>query len=151
MDQSNQQPFRTALLVLTLLLTLFVLAPKSWANSLTAAKSNYILQCQGCHKSDGSGTPPETPNFSEYGAELVHSSIGRSYWISVPGAANSPLTDNELADVLNYICAEILMEQDSPKFSAQEVSLHRGKKMKNVYESREKTINQIRQENGQQN
>jgi hypothetical protein len=116
-----------------------------WANGLTAAKSNYILQCQGCHQSDGSGTPPETPNFSEYGAEFVHSEEGRAYWISVPGASNSPLTDAELADVLNYICAEILNVNDSRKFSAQEISVHRGKQMKNVYEVRQSTINHIRQ------
>ena len=70
------------------------------AERLSQAQINYMLQCQGCHKANAKGTPPDTPDMTEYGAAFMQSDAGRAYWTSVPGAANSPLSDAELADVV---------------------------------------------------
>ena len=103
---------------------------------LTKAKTDYILKCQGCHKADGTGMPPQTPDFHTHGALFMHAPEGRRYWVSVPGAANSPLTDSELANVLNYIASDIVEIEDHKSFTAEEVQQYRGAKMTDVYEVR---------------
>ena len=113
------------------------------AKGLTRAQTNYMLQCQGCHKASGSGMPPQTPDFHEHGNAFMHSDAGRRYWISVPGAANSPLTDGELADVLNYIADDIVKVDNHKAFTAEEVHAHRGEKMTNVYEVRQHLIDSL--------
>ncbi|MEZ7229099.1 cytochrome c [Alteromonas sp. DY56-G5] len=113
------------------------------AKGLTRAQTNYMLQCQGCHKASGSGMPPQTPDFHEHGDAFMHSEAGRRYWISVPGAANSPLTDGALADVLNYIANDIVKVDNHTAFTAEEVRAHRGEKMTNVYEVRQNLVDSL--------
>ncbi|WP_332930998.1 c-type cytochrome [Alteromonas sp. 14N.309.X.WAT.G.H12] len=110
-----------------------VCPPAATAAGLTKAQTDYMLQCQGCHQANGTGMAPQTPNFHEYGNDFMHMPEGRQYWISVPGAANSPLTDGELANVLNYIATDIVKVKNHTLFTADEVQAHRGKKMTNVY------------------
>ena len=67
------------------------------------AKTNYILNCQGCHGADGVGRiPDEVPPLSNSIGYFVQVPGGRSYLIQVPGIAQAPISDEELADVLNY-------------------------------------------------
>lgn len=103
---------------------------------LTKAKTDYILQCQGCHKANGTGMPPQTPNFNTHGELFMRAPEGRKYWVSVPGAANSPLTDSELAEVLNYIANDIVGVKGHQSFTAKEVQRYRGTQMTDVYEVR---------------
>ncbi len=113
------------------------------AKELSKVQTNYMLQCQGCHKADGSGMPPQTPDFREYASTFLETDIGRRYWISVPGAANSPLTNAELAEVLNYIAIDIVKIKNHRAFTSDEVKQHRGEKMKNVYEVRQNIANAL--------
>ncbi|MBU2979611.1 cytochrome c [Alteromonas sp. C1M14] len=129
-------PFFAALCLRVLGIALLLYLPSATSAGLTKAQTDYILQCQGCHKASGTGMPPQTPDFHEYGNDFMHMQEGRQYWISVPGAANSPLTDGELANVLNYIATDIVEVKNHTPFTANEVRAHRGKKMTNVYEVR---------------
>jgi cytochrome c len=79
-------------------------APAAQANlGAYDAAMNYRLNCEGCHKADGSGQPGYVPDFRGQVARFLSIPDGRTYLASVPGTAQSLLTDEERADVLNWI------------------------------------------------
>ena len=99
-------------------------------NRFSLARTDYMLQCQGCHKEDGSGIEEAVPDLRTYGRYLLSTEDGRRYYVSVPGSAFAPLSDERLADVLNYIIAAIIEADDivaTPitSFTAEEVSTYR--------------------------
>ncbi len=87
-----------------------------------------MLQCQGCHLEDGSGSPGSVPSFRDAVGRYLEVPGGRAFLVGVPGASTSPLDDAALAAVLNWIVeafgpAEIAAE--FAPFSAEEVARHR--------------------------
>ena len=66
------------------------------------AQLNYMLNCQGCHAKDGRGLG-DVPALKGFVGNFLSSNEGRAYLIRVPGSANSPLTDVELSEVVNWI------------------------------------------------
>lgn len=64
---------------------------------------NYMLHCMGCHLADGSGGPPAVPDVRGEMGCLLAVDGGREYLVQVPGAAQAPITDAELAAVVNYM------------------------------------------------
>lgn len=69
-----------------------------------AARADYVLKCAGCHRVDGRGsTPHGIPDFRNSVGAFVHLPAGREYLIRVPGAAYSPLSNADLAAVLNWV------------------------------------------------
>ncbi len=62
-----------------------------------------MLQCQGCHLADGSGKPGSVPAFADQVGRYLLVPGGREYLVRVPGASNAPITDAELAALLNWI------------------------------------------------
>jgi len=64
---------------------------------------DYMLQCQGCHRADGSGSPGGVPDLREHLGDFATMPGGREYLVRVPGSAQSPLSDGELAAVLNWM------------------------------------------------
>ena len=67
---------------------------------------DYMLQCQGCHRADGSGSPGAVPDLRASLAPLLAAPGGREYLVRVPGAAQSPLSDTRLAAVLDWMIRE---------------------------------------------
>jgi mono/diheme cytochrome c family protein len=63
---------------------------------------DYMLHCQGCHLADGRGSPGAVPSLIGVGRFLA-TSRGREYLIRVPGSAQSPLSDAELAALLDWL------------------------------------------------
>ena len=88
---------RTAVATLLLLLA---------AQALADVRSDYLLHCAGCHRPDGNGLPPDVPSLVGPLGRIAASPAGRDYLARVPGAAQAPLTDTELAAVLNWVLAE---------------------------------------------
>ena len=66
------------------------------------ARQNWMLKCQGCHRSDATGTPQTTPAMAGIVAKFLHVPGGREYLGRVPGVATAPISDAELADLLNW-------------------------------------------------
>lgn len=85
---------------LTGLLIVWAAAHVANAHSTTM---NYLLNCQGCHKADGSGQPGYVPDFRESVARFLVIPQGRAYLGRVPGASQSLLSDPDRARVLNWI------------------------------------------------
>lgn len=67
------------------------------------AGMNYRLHCEGCHQADGSGQAGYIPELSGQVSRFLGSEEGRAYLARVPGTAQSLLTDEERAEVLNWI------------------------------------------------
>lgn len=106
------------------------------AGTVSRAQLNYMLQCQGCHKADGGGIPGSVPDLKTYAITFLSQPKGRQYYVGVPGSANSPLTDKELAEVLNFILVDIIRVdatgQANILFSESEVTNYRQRKIADV-------------------
>ena len=92
-------------------LVLFVLAlPIAAAAADDDVRANYLLACRGCHLADGSGVPPEVPSLRNTLGPLAASAEGRDYLVRVPAVLQSRLSDEKLADVLNWVLTEFNAE-----------------------------------------
>ncbi len=66
---------------------------------------DYALECQGCHREDGAGTPGTIPALRDSVARFLGADGGREYLARVPGVAQAPLDDAALAAVMNWMLA----------------------------------------------
>ena len=102
----------------------------AWAPAVRAdlsARSNYMIHCQGCHLSDGTGHEPDVPSLAQLG-RFVALDAGRRYLTQVPGASQAPISDRELAAVLNWVLATFSpasLPPDFPNYTESEVARHR--------------------------
>jgi mono/diheme cytochrome c family protein len=88
----------------------------------------YMLHCQGCHLADGSGRPGEVPPLAGALGRLAAVPGGRAYLVQVPGSASSPLSDAELAAVLNWVLRAFAPAPAAPPvapYDAAEVARYR--------------------------
>jgi hypothetical protein len=68
---------------------------------------NFELHCMGCHLADGSGESGRVPSIRRSLAVFSATPEGRAYVIRVPGVAQSPLSDEETAALLNWIARNL--------------------------------------------
>jgi mono/diheme cytochrome c family protein len=102
-------------------LTIALTAPAARAADDTPReRERYRLHCSGCHGEDGRGTPGVTPSLHGL-ARLARSDEGRAYLARVPGVAQAPVDDDDLADLLNWVIAEFSEEPLTPPYSAKEI------------------------------
>lgn len=71
---------------------------------------DYLLHCGGCHRPDASGVPPAVPPLAGTLGRIAATAEGRDYLVRVPGAAQTPLTDDALAAVVNWVLLEFNAE-----------------------------------------
>lgn len=72
------------------------------------AKKNYRLHCMGCHQMDGTGSPENgIPSMRDEVGHFLRVPDGRAYLSQVPGTLNTPLSDAETAELLNWVMANI--------------------------------------------
>lgn len=90
---------------------------------------NYLLHCRGCHTPTGAAIPAiNMPSLHELGP-LLGSDEGRQYIVQIPGVAHTPLDDEEVAEVLNWIVKNFNAEAFTSGFklfTASEVAQARG-------------------------
>ena len=77
-----------------------------------SARAAYSRNCEGCHRSAGEGVPRQVPALRHFVGYLMRNPAGRAYVPRVPGVAYSPLSDADLAALLNWLL---------PEFSAREL------------------------------
>jgi hypothetical protein len=91
-------------------------------------KVNFQLNCMGCHLADGSGSPGRVPSLRRSLVELSAFAAGRDYIIRVPGVAQSPLSNDELAALLNWMArnlSDLAPPADFTDYSADEIERSR--------------------------
>ncbi len=111
--------------------------------------TNYILMCQGCHLADGAGTPEKVPALKNEMGRFLQVAGGREYLIQVPGTSQSPLTDKEVAAVLNWILhnfSSTELPADFTPYTADEVARYRNEPLANASEVRTGLIRKLRQQ-----
>ena len=106
------------------LLAAFLVAAKS---AVPDPRTDYLLYCRGCHLANGESVPPEVPSLHKLGA-LLQSDGGREYIIRVPGVSQTPMSDERLAAVLNWVVSEFNQSvEDFRPYTAAEVGAARVK------------------------
>jgi len=99
----------------------------------------WMLNCQGCHRSYGGATGNEVPALRGTVAKFLAVPGGREYLIRVPGVSMSPLDNESVAALTNWMLYEFdpdNVPDDFERYSADEV----GKLRLRPYDSEAATI-----------
>jgi hypothetical protein len=85
---------------------------------------DYMLQCQGCHLADGSGSPGAVPDLRATLPALIGAAGAREYLVRVPGVAQAALPDARLAALLDWLVREFAPAQAAgfAPYRAEEVA-----------------------------
>lgn len=67
------------------------------------AEVNYMLHCQGCHLPEAAGFEGKVPPMKDFVGYFLHSAEGRDFLIRVPGVAHAALSDEEVAELMNWL------------------------------------------------
>lgn len=95
------------------------------ATSQADPRTLYLLHCSGCHRVDGTGVDPVVPSLHNELGRIVASPKGRDYMVRVPGASQAPISDAQLAEVVNWILTEFnadTLASDFKPLTAKEVT-----------------------------
>jgi hypothetical protein len=99
----------------------------------------YTLNCWGCHLPHAEGIPGSVPRLAHSMGYFLHLPEGRAYLAQVPGVANSPLNDQQIADVLNWLLVTFNKSELPPAFkpyTAAEIRQFRPHPMVKVKDTR---------------
>ena len=104
-----------------------------------------MLQCMGCHTPDGSGEPGRVPSIKETLVPFARSPEGRRFLVQVPGAAQSTLSDAELAELLNWMIQNLSVGRAASftRFTEIEVASYRRTPLVAVQATRATLIRQL--------
>ena len=111
-----------------------------------APETNYMLHCQGCHRPDGSGVPGAVPPLPGQVAKFLQTPAGRAFLVRVPGAANAPISDAELAALLDWIVVRFdaaNVPADFVGYTAEEVGALRAQPLARVSVEREAVLAEL--------
>jgi mono/diheme cytochrome c family protein len=67
------------------------------------AWQHWTLNCQGCHRPDGTGSTGTAPSLAGTVARFLSVPGGREYLGRVPGVATSALSNADLSEVMNWM------------------------------------------------
>ncbi|MGH8134500.1 MAG: c-type cytochrome [Steroidobacteraceae bacterium] len=106
---------------------------------------DYMLYCMGCHGADARGVPGKVPPLAGSLSLFMRTPEGRNYLLRVPGAANSVLTDAQLAAVLNWLAERYPAPNGAPAaaFTAAEVAQVRHTPLANLQARRREVVRSL--------
>jgi hypothetical protein len=104
--------------------------------SLNDVQSTYLERCGGCHGIQGWSAPTEVPSLRGQVGYFLCMPAGRAYLIRLPSVASSPLSDRELADLMNFVVFDLGgaagAQREYGRFTAAEVGALRTRPLKDV-------------------
>jgi hypothetical protein len=107
---------------------------------------DYMLNCMGCHGTQAQGVPGKVPPLANALSRFMRTPEGRNYILRVPGAANSALSDAQLAAVLNWLAvtydSSASANQLAP-FTSAEVALLRHQPLNSVLATRSAVVHNL--------
>jgi len=109
----------------------------------------FMMECQGCHLSDGSGGVSNIPPMNNQVAKFLAVPGGREFLAQVPGVAHSALNDAEVTAVLNWLLNEFGPEDIAtqyPPYTTEEVSRLRKTPLTEVKQKRAMLVKLIAQQ-----
>jgi mono/diheme cytochrome c family protein len=90
---------------------------------LSEVQSLYLQHCGGCHGIQGDSAPREIPSLRGQVGSFLCTAEGRAYLIRLPNIALAPVSDQKLADVMNFVVFELGGPAvQSPRYTAAEVA-----------------------------
>jgi mono/diheme cytochrome c family protein len=99
----------------------------------------YTLNCWGCHQPHAEGIPGTVPRLAHSMGYFLELPEGRTYLVQVPGVANSPLNDEQIVEVLNWLLITFNkneLPKDFKPYTLDEVRKLRPHPLLNVQEAR---------------
>jgi cytochrome c553 len=127
--------------------TVIVTLAGTWSGAAWASPAqDYMLYCMGCHGPQAQGVSGKVPPLAHSIGLFMRSAAGRDYLLRVPGAANSVLSDAQLAAVLNWLAEEFNAGEitaDIPKFTAAEVGARRHVPLGSVLAKRREVVRDL--------
>jgi mono/diheme cytochrome c family protein len=127
------------------LISIALLAVASAAHATPPAQL-YTLNCWGCHQPHAQGIPGSVPRLANSMGYFVRIPEGRAYLVEVPGVATAPLSDEEIAEVLNWMLLTFSGPQ-LPKhfapYTAAEIHKYRMHKLIDVTQTRRRLAAQL--------
>jgi cytochrome c553 len=104
--------------------------------SLNLVQSTYLERCGGCHGIQGLSSPGEVPTLRGQVGYFLCTPQARAYLVRLPSLAASPLSDRDLADLLNFVVFDLGGAREtggsSRKFTEAEVGALRTRPLKDV-------------------
>jgi mono/diheme cytochrome c family protein len=121
------------------------------AAGIGGAALDYAVNCQGCHRADGAGTPGSVPALAGSVGKFLRVPGGREYLGRVPGVAQAGLDDAALAGVVNWML-DTFGKDDRPAdfvpYTADEVGRLRQKPLTDVDRVRRELVDAIARSGG---
>lgn len=74
---------------------------------LSEVQSVYLQHCGGCHGVQGTSAPREVPSLRGQVGNFLCTAEGRAYLVRLPNIALAPVSDQMLADVMNFVVFDI--------------------------------------------
>ncbi len=142
LDRAASKPVRAALLVTAMALLSTAMPRRATADPRT----DYMLNCRGCHGPDGAGAPGAAPSFRGQVGRFLSVPGGREYLVQVPGTSQSELDDAHTAALLNWLVHEFSREQvpgDFQPYDAAEVARLRRAPLIDVWGTRRELLQAI--------
>ena len=105
---------------------------------------NFQLQCMGCHHADGAGEEGRVPSVRRTLVPFSATAEGRDFVMRVPGVAQAPLSDAEVAALLNWMArnlSDVPVPADFVDYTPAEVGLARHRPLVAVREIRSRLLN----------
>ena len=78
-------------------------APRAAEAELTAAQSDYLAQCGGCHGIQGNTAPAPVPILKARVGYFMCTEAGRRFLIRLPNVSYARVDDESLADMMNFV------------------------------------------------
>lgn len=94
----------------------------------------------------GKGSPGLVPDLGEYMGVFAQNPESRSFLAQVPGSSSAPISDAELAEVLNWIIYTMnadQLEDNFQPYTAEEVAEYRKSPLLEVIETRNELVRKI--------
>jgi len=83
------------------------LASSAEVPSLSAVQFTYLERCGGCHGIQGHSAPQEVPTLRGQVGYFLCTPESRAYLVRLPSVATAPLSDRELADLMNFVVFDL--------------------------------------------
>jgi mono/diheme cytochrome c family protein len=99
----------------------------------------YTLNCWGCHLPNAEGIPGTVPRLAHSMGSFLYLPEGRAYLVQVPGVANSPLDDRQIAEVLNWMLVTFSKDElpkDFTPYTIDEIKKYRPHPLVRVMDTR---------------
>jgi mono/diheme cytochrome c family protein len=74
---------------------------------LNDTQVTYLERCGGCHGIQGHSAPGKVPSLRGQVRYFLCLPESRAYLVQLPSVSRSPLTDNEVADLMNFVVFDL--------------------------------------------